>query len=66
MGTGSDQTDSGPENLALMRRLALNVARAAPEKDAMRRKLKKAGWSDDALMQLVRAAVRLDPPPLKS
>ena len=61
-----NRTDSGPENLAMMRRLALNVARVSPEKDAMRGKLKKAGWSDDALMDLVRAAVRLDPPPQKS
>ena len=32
----------------------------------MRGKLKKAEWSDYALMDLVRAAVRLDPSPQKS
>ncbi len=61
-----NRTDSGPENLALMRRLALNVARVAPGKDAMRGKLKKAGWSDEALIELVRAAVGLEPPMTKS
>ena len=61
-----NRTDGGPENLALMRRLALNVARMAPGKDAMRGKLKKAGWSEDALIELVRAAVRLKPPQRKS
>jgi len=61
-----NRTDNGPENLALMRRLALNLARMAPGKDTMRGKLKKTGWSDDALIGLVWAAVRLEPPPRKS
>ena len=43
-----------------------NVARVAPGKDAMREKLKEAGWSDGALMEMVRAAVRLEPSPRKS
>ena len=45
-----------------MRRLVLNIAKVAPEKDAARGKLKKPGWSDNILLQVVRAAVRLDLP----
>ncbi len=36
-----NRKDHGPENLALMRRLALNIARREPSKDAMRGKLKR-------------------------
>ena len=61
-----NRTDGGPGNLAPMRRLATGVAGMAPGKDAMRGKPKKAGWSDDALIGLVRAAVSLKPPQRKS
>ena len=37
-----NRTGNGPENLALLRRMALNVARIEPGKDAMRGKLKRA------------------------
>jgi len=48
----------GPQNLALMRRLALNIARHEPSKDAMRGKLKRAAWNDDFLLNMIRAATR--------
>ena len=45
-----NRTGHGPENLALLRRLALNVARMEPGKDAMRGKLKRAGWDNNFLL----------------
>ncbi len=51
-----NRKDHGPENLALIRRLALNIARREPTKDAMRGKLKRAAWNDDFLLNLIRAA----------
>jgi predicted transposase YbfD/YdcC len=45
--------DNGPENLALLRRLALNVAKLEPSKDSMRGKLKRAGWDDHFLAQML-------------
>ena len=50
-----NRKDHGPENLALMRRLALNIARPEPSKNAMRGKLKRAAWNDDFLLTLIRA-----------
>src|SRR6478752_2395391 len=42
-----NRKDNGPANLAVLRRLALNVARADPdEKISLRGKLKRAGWND--------------------
>ncbi|TFF17183.1 ISAs1 family transposase, partial [Jiella endophytica] len=38
--------DNAPQNLAVLRRLALNVARLHPDKTPMRRKLLKAGWDE--------------------
>ncbi|HEY8697460.1 MAG TPA: ISAs1 family transposase, partial [Rhizomicrobium sp.] len=39
---------------ALLRRLALNVARAHPDtKTSMRLKLKRAGWNEDFLFELL-------------
>ncbi len=46
----------GPETLALLRRLALNIARRKPSKDALRGKLKRAAWNHDFLLNLIRAA----------
>ena len=42
--------------LALMRRMALNIARNEPGKDAMRGKLKRAGWDNRFLSNMRRAA----------
>ena len=38
-----------PENLALMRKLALNLARLEPSKGSIRGKLKRAGWDNGYL-----------------
>ena len=39
-----NRKDHGPENLALLRRLALNLATLEPSKGSMRGKLKRAAW----------------------
>ena len=42
--------DNAPENLAIMRRLALNVIRSHPDPTSMRQKIKRAGWDDSFLL----------------
>lgn len=44
--------DNAPENLALMRRLALNILQASPNPASIRRKIKRAGWDDGFLLEL--------------
>jgi hypothetical protein len=44
--------DDGPENLAILRRLALNVLRAHPAPFSMRQKIKSAAWDDSFLLSL--------------
>jgi predicted transposase YbfD/YdcC len=47
--------DNGPANLAVLRRLALNIARAHPDtKTSLRRKLLRAGWDESFLFDLIR------------
>jgi predicted transposase YbfD/YdcC len=53
-----DQTrsrkDHAPENLAVLRRLALNIARAHPDtKTSLRGKLKRAAWDDRFLVDML-------------
>lgn len=48
-----NRKDNGPENLALLRRLALNLAALEPSKDSMRGKLKRAGWDNQLLAQML-------------
>ncbi len=43
----------GAENLALLRKLALNLARLEPSKGSMRGKLKKAGWDNGFLITIL-------------
>jgi predicted transposase YbfD/YdcC len=43
----------GPENLAVLRRLALNLARLEPSKGSLRGKLKPAAWNDAFLARLL-------------
>ena len=42
-----NRRDHGPENLATLRKLALNVLRTARPDISIRRKRKRSGWSDD-------------------
>ena len=56
-----NRKDNGPENLALMRKLALNLARVTPtaKKESMRGKLMRAGWDNDFLLKLISSASSL-------
>jgi predicted transposase YbfD/YdcC len=42
-----NRCDHGPENLAILRKLALNVLRKARPDISIRRKRKRSGWSDE-------------------
>jgi predicted transposase YbfD/YdcC len=42
-----NRKDHGPENLAILRKLALNVLRSARPEISIRRKRKRSGWSDE-------------------
>jgi len=45
--------DNAPANLAILRRLALNILRAHPDrKTPLRRKIKRAGWEPSFLLSL--------------
>src|SRR6266550_6278380 len=47
--------DHAPANLAVLRRLALNIARAHPDtKTSLRGKLKRAAWDDSFLVDMLR------------
>jgi predicted transposase YbfD/YdcC len=48
-----NRKDNGPENLALLRKLALNMLRTHPDKASIRRKIKRAGWDDTFLLSLL-------------
>jgi predicted transposase YbfD/YdcC len=45
--------DNAPENLALLRKLALNMLRSHPDKASIRRKIKRAGWEDAFLISML-------------
>jgi predicted transposase YbfD/YdcC len=47
-----NRKDHGPANLALLRKLALNLLRAHPDKGSIRGKVKRAGWDDRFLLSL--------------
>jgi predicted transposase YbfD/YdcC len=54
-----NRTENGPENLALMRRIALNIARQEPSKGSVRGKIKQAAWSVEFTLDMIRAAVKV-------
>jgi predicted transposase YbfD/YdcC len=45
--------DNAPQNLALLRKLALNIARHHLAKGSMKKKLKRAGWNDAFLISMI-------------
>jgi predicted transposase YbfD/YdcC len=55
-----NRLDHGPENLAMLRHLALNVAKLEPAKGSMRGKLKRAGWDDRYLLDLLAQFKRVE------
>ena len=42
--------DNTPENLATLRRPALNILQAQPDRASLRRKIKRAGWDNAFLL----------------
>jgi len=52
-GQAGNRKDHGPHNLALLRKLALNLAKLEPSKGSMRGKLKRAGWDNAFLAQIL-------------
>jgi predicted transposase YbfD/YdcC len=42
--------DNAPENLAILRRLAINIIRSHPASISIRQKIKTAGWDDSFLL----------------
>lgn len=49
-----NRKDNAPANIAVLRRLALNLARAHPDtKTSLRGKLKRAGWDDTFLLDML-------------
>jgi len=51
--------DHAPQNLAVLRRLALNIVRAHPDtKTSIRAKLKRAAWNDKFLIEMLLSNVR--------
>ena len=52
-GRTRNRKDHGPENIALLRRLALNLAKLEGSKGSIKGKLKRAGWSDEFLARLL-------------
>jgi predicted transposase YbfD/YdcC len=48
--------DHAPENLARLRRFALNVLRADQDRGSTRGKIKRAGWDDAFLLNLLATA----------
>jgi predicted transposase YbfD/YdcC len=48
-----NRKDNGPENLAIVRKLALNMLRTHPDKASIRRKIKRAGWDDAFLLSML-------------
>jgi predicted transposase YbfD/YdcC len=45
--------DNAPENLAILRGLAVNALRTHPSRISMRQKIKRAGWDDSFLLGLL-------------
>lgn len=50
---GRARKDNGPENLAVLRRFAINIIRTHPARISMRQKIKRAGWDDAFLLDLL-------------
>ena len=47
------RTDNAPLNLAVLRRIALNLAKANTSKGSVRGKIKRAGWDNAFLAALI-------------
>ena len=54
-----NRKDNCPENLALLRKLALNLARLEPSTGSMRGKLKRAGWDNNYLATILSQFIKI-------
>jgi predicted transposase YbfD/YdcC len=45
--------DNAPQNLALIRKLALNILKTHPDKGSIKGKIKRAGWNDAFLLSML-------------
>lgn len=45
--------NNGPENFSILRRAAVNIIRSHPARISMRQKVKRAGWEDAFLLDLI-------------
>jgi predicted transposase YbfD/YdcC len=45
--------DNAPQNLAVLRRLALNIIRNHPAQTSLRQKIKRAGWENTFLLEVL-------------
>ena len=48
-----NRKDNGPANIAVIRRRALDVARLDKSEGSLTEKLKRAGWNDEFMLQLL-------------
>lgn len=48
-----NRKDNGPENLAILRKITLNLLQTHPETLSVRRKIKRAGWDNQFLISLL-------------
>ena len=55
-----NRKENGAACLAVIRRLALNIARMHPDKRSVRRKFARAQRNDDFLLELIRVIRRLE------
>ena len=53
MRTSSARLDNGPNNLAVLRHIALNVIQKEGSKGSLRGKLKRAAWDENYLRTLL-------------
>lgn len=47
------RADNAPQNLALLRKLALNLLRQNPDKGSIKGKIKRAAWDDAFLLRII-------------
>lgn len=55
--------DHGPQNLALLRRISLNLIKLDPSKGSVKLKRKRAGWNDEFMARLLGWTQPADPVP---
>ena len=49
--------DHGPENFATIRRAAVGLIKRDKSKGSIKKKRKRAGWNNEALLSIIQAAV---------